>query len=245
MMDRRRALMGAQGGGLQHGTWEDLFYHIDKGDYATEYAVGEILPLDLGTEGVVNAEIAAFDADTITDSTAKAPVTFVTQYLLNTKRRFNPSLSGTTVGTGDVGGWEKCELRSVMNNTILPKFPQEIRNRMLSVKKYTYGWNDSAVKTNNMQSDDVIWAPSSRECCLSGYGSGAETLGPTYTVFNSNAKRIKSKIGGSAMVWQKRSSQNEMKSRDCVGTSGASYGASGTGNTQGVLVGFCIGEVTA
>ena len=241
LMERRRALIGAQGSGLQHGTWEDLFYHIDKGDYATEYAVGEILPLDLGTEGVVNAEIAAFDADTITDSTAKAPVTFVTQYLLNSKRRFNPTLSGTTVGTGDVGGWEKCELRSVMNNTILPKYPQEIRNRMLSVKKYTYGWNDSAVKTNNMQSDDVIWAPSTRECCF----TGGETLGPTYTVFNSNDKRIKSKIGGSAMVWQRRSSQSEMKSRDCVNTSGATYGASATGNTQGVLVGFCIGEVTA
>ena len=94
-MNRRRALMSAASSGPApvHGTWEDLFARIDDGTYATAYSVGEILPLDLGTEGNVGAQIAAFNTDDKADDSGKAKVTFITQYALQTTRRFNPQLS--------------------------------------------------------------------------------------------------------------------------------------------------------
>ena len=63
--------MGAQGNDVspyEHGTWDDLFWHIDHGTYATAYTVGEVLPLDLGAQGDVGAQIAAFNADMLSDN---------------------------------------------------------------------------------------------------------------------------------------------------------------------------------
>ena len=77
-------------------SWEGVLARIDNGTYATEYAIGDTIPLDLGNEGVVNMQIAAFDADDLADGSGKAKITWISKELLATSHRMNPALVGLT-----------------------------------------------------------------------------------------------------------------------------------------------------
>ena len=244
-MNRRRALMSAASSGPApvHGTWEDLFARIADGTYATAYSVGEILPLDLGTEGEVNAQIVGFNVDSKADNSGNAKITFVTQYALNTKRRFNPELSPSaapyTEGTGSVGGWEKSEIRAQINSVIKPKFPSNVLNRIVPVKKYSYIRTTSGSAQNNVLTNDDVWLLSGREAGLTNLES---TGVARYSVFASGTSatdtRKKSKVGGSADVWSVRSADTTEKIKGFSNT-GASSGPTAKG-TWLIVIGFCI-----
>ncbi len=237
LMQRRRALMmAAQGGGTVHGTWEDLFHHIDKGDYFVEYSVGEILPLDLGAEGVVNAQIVAFDADSILNSTEKAPITLVAEKPCNTTQRWNPQQSASAApyidGEGCVGGWEKSEIRAYVKNSILPLIQANISRRVLSVQKISSSINTDGTETD-ITTTDKLWIPSLREMFVSN--TRGERSGAHYSFFDAVDNRKKA---------------NHYWLRTAYGTNTAesvlltgNYGSSGDSAQQlfSVLIGFCIG----
>lgn len=239
LLARRRAMMGVKKV-FVHGTWEDLFRAIDEGTYATEYAVGEVLPLDLGsTIGNLGAEIVGFDADTLTDSTDKAPITFVTKYLTANQRRFNPTLSGTTEGTGTIGGWGKSELRSYLISTVLPLFPSGVKNRIVSVKKYSKIFDTSETAVNNDLTNDKIWIPSGRELGLAS-SSGESSGVSTYSGLNSNAKRAKTTPGGTSVLYRTRTAYSTINSWVCS----AAGQVNSTAKVQNAMynaIGFCVG----
>lgn len=238
---RRRALI-AQSGVDKHGTWEDLFAHIVIGDYATKYAVGETLPFIIGNYDY-EAQIVGFDKDTISDSTDKVPITFVCKYLYITSKQFNPALSGTTEGTGTIGGWEKCELRTFMSDTLFPLIPNEISDRIVSVKKYSKGFNTSATAVNNVLTNDKIWIPSLHESASTG---GGETLGTgVYPFFNygngtAATNRVKTKPNSNtAIKWHTRTAYSASEIYH-AGVDGKLNGAAKSQNAYGVAIGFCI-----
>lgn len=70
--------------------WAAVFASIDAGTYATDYAVGDMIPLDLGSEGVVNMQIAGFDVDDLADGSGKAPISWISKEVLKTSKRMNP-----------------------------------------------------------------------------------------------------------------------------------------------------------
>lgn len=71
-------------------TWDAVLASIDAGTYATDYAIGDTVPLDLGSEGLINMQIIAFDADDLADGSGKAPITWLSKEILNTDKRMNP-----------------------------------------------------------------------------------------------------------------------------------------------------------
>ena len=238
---RRRGLMGIQEEATVHGTWEDLFKCIDKGTYASEYSVGETLPLDLGAQGVVDAQIAAFDADACADNSGNAPVTFITKYLLATAKRFNPSLSGTTEGTGTIGGWPKSEIRTYLNGTIKNLIDASIRSRIVSVKKYSRIYNTSDTVENNVSSDDEIWLPSSREVFNRYESSGPvySSLFGTVAYNQSSDKRVKTPPNSStATGWALRSANTDAKIVQAATTGATGYYSAGS--TSKYAIGFCV-----
>lgn len=245
LFSRRRALMSAASSGLApvHGTWEDLFARIADGTYATAYSVGEILPLNLGTEGVVNAQIVAFNADNKADDSGKAKISFVSQYGCKTNKTWNPSRTPSSTpyneGTGSIGGWSKCTLRTYLIDTIKPLIPSAIRSRIVSVKKISRYYNTSDSVVRNGSSNEDVWAPSAYELGFSS--SSAENSGVTYSnVFNGNAARIKQKNGGSTAIYWTRSAGNASSAISIIATTGS---RTVTGNPQTgrmVVFGFCI-----
>lgn len=125
-------------------------------------------------------------------------------------------------------------MRSYLKETVKPLIPEAVRNAIKPVKKYTRIYNVSGSAVNDVLTTEDVWIPSYKEV----FGSGLETLGPTYsTTFPDNASRIKSKAGSSAAWWWLRS----------AGTNRYFYyvNADGSGNitnakvTGGVALGFC------
>lgn len=233
--------MAAQGGGFEHGTWEDLFAHIDKGDYSVEYSVGEILPLDLGVEGVVNAQIVAFNADAIPNSTDKAPITLVAEKLCNTTQRWNPKQSASAApyidGEGGVGGWEKSEIRAYVKNSILPLIPANIARRILSVQKVSLSINTDGTKTD-ITTTDNLWIPSLREMFVSS--TRGESSGPHYGFFDNANNRKKTNENGNTLYWLRTTFRADRI--EAVLANGA-YGSAGNNPDYlyWSLIGFCVG----
>lgn len=219
--------------------WEKLFYHIDLGDYATAYSVGDLIPLDLGTEGAINMEIVAFDADTLAaDSTKTAPVTLISKELLATERRMNPKRAGTspnwTEGTGAIGGWEKCEARSSLISQVLPLIPANVSARLCEVTKYSNIKTPAGTTTNNSATSDKIWIPSSKEIFNTG-----ETTGVTYSsFFPDNASRQKTFLSANETWWLR----TVYSTADFCAV--YNTGASDLDSSQsyrGIALGFCVG----
>lgn len=215
-------------------SWDNIFASIDDGTYATKYSVGQIMPLDLGTEGLVNMQIAAFDADDKADGSGKAPISWISKELLATSHRMNPELvtndDGTyQEGTGSIGGWEKCEMRTYLQNTIKPLIPENVRNNIVSIKKTQTAY-DTACTSFTQTTEEDVWIPSSEECINSGIYTG---------LYAGYTERIKNKVGST--------SSHEWYLRE-VGTSkylfkyiikGGNAGNSDATYSYGIALGFC------
>lgn len=179
-------------------TWKGVLSALNKRTYASVYKVGDLVPLDLGSEGLVNMQIAGIDVDDLADGSGKAPISWISKELLATSKRWNPTLSGTTEGTGTIGGWEKSELRTYYSNTLLPLIPSDVAAMIKPVTK-TQDAYDTAGSKFTQTTEDSVWLPSYPEM----FGSSSLY----YPLFkDTNANRIKYKVGtSSAAPWWLRS----------------------------------------
>lgn len=179
-------------------TWERVLIAIEEKTYKEYYNIGDVIPLDLGSEGVVNMIIVAFDSDELADGSGTAPITWVSSEALANKYRMNPELvtndDGTyQEGTGAIGGWGASELRAYLNDTVKLLIPEAIRSKIKEVNKYSVSFDTSGAKDRAACSIDSIWIPSLYEFDNSN-NSGRETKGvcyknnigltPNFSVFN-------------------------------------------------------------
>ena len=180
-------------------SWAGVAANIADGSYKNVYKVGDLIPLDLGTEGQINMQIAGIDVDTLADGSGTAPITWISKELLNTKRRMNPVMAknddGTyQEGTGSVGGWEKSELRAYMRSDIKQLVPEEVRAMIKDVTKYTQSYDVNGTRIQDMSTSEDVWIPSGLE--MAGSTSNRESLGPKYSeLFADNAARVKRMAG--------------------------------------------------
>lgn len=72
-------------------SWEEIIAACEDGSYATKYKIGNYKPLDLGSEGVVNMQIAGKDVDDLADGSGKAKISWISKELLKTRHRYNTS----------------------------------------------------------------------------------------------------------------------------------------------------------
>lgn len=167
--------------------WATVFKTIDNGTYKDYYKVGDLVPLDLGSEGLVNMQIAAFDVDDLADGSGTAPISWISKELLATKRRMNPALvtndDGTYLeGTGNTGGWGSSEMRTYLQETVKPLIHDAVRNRMLAVVK-THITHDELGAVGTQTSEDDVWLVSREELNASKYG-----------IFNTTESKRKKRV---------------------------------------------------
>lgn len=213
--------------------WATILANVANGTYATRYKIGNYKPLDLGTEGVVNMQIAAINEDTLATGGGTAHITWISKELLATSKRMNPGRSGSSgaynEGTGAIGGWEKSEMRTYLKETIKPLIPSAVRSAILEVTK-THTACDTAGSPFTQTTQDDVWLPAWDE--ISGSSAMYGTL------FPDNASRIKYKVGASsASGWWTRQAYS-YTSFYYVDTSGSSITTSAY-NSYGVALGFC------
>lgn len=231
------------GGGSSGGepaelySWEGVAYHINKGTYKDVYAIGDMVPLDLGSEGLINMQIAAFDTDILADGSGTAPITFIAKELLATSKRMNPARAGSsgayTEGTGVIGGWEKCELRTYLDSTIKPLVSTYVAGLIKTVIKTQTAYNTAGSSFTQTTTDDV-WIPSRNE--VSGTG---KTYGKLFLSASDLSKCASSST--TTNIWWLRDASSAAKAR-AVSTAGAITTASPEGNAVKICLGFCTGK---
>lgn len=240
---------GGGGGGDDDGgakpfdelTWDQVIASTKTGKYKT-FSVGDMKELDLGSEGIVHMQIVGIDADDLADGSGKAPLTFISKELLKTSHRMNPELIPSAApydeGTGSIGGWEKSEMRSYLKTTIKPLIPENVRNAIVNVTKYSKTFDMSGTAVNNVVTTDDVWIPSIRE--TGGTFQGTETTGAMYSVFADNNSRIKKENGSDTSgAWFTRSASrvNEWYRVNVAGKIGTAVQSQ---LEQAIALGFCL-----
>ena len=152
-------------------SWDEIIAACNDGTYATKYKIGNYKPLDLGSEGIVNMQIAGKDVDELADGSGFAKLSWISEKLLKTSSRYNNQLitndDGTyQEGTGSVGGWEKSYLRTLLKEKINPVVPENVRIGMVSVTKKQKAINTSG-ENIEQTTFDSIWIPSENEIIVS------------------------------------------------------------------------------
>lgn len=251
----QRKFGGVSGGGGGTGgdggepaellSWEGVAYHIDKGDYKDVYAIGDMVPLDLGSEGLINMQIAAFDVDTLADGSGTAAISWVAKELLATPHRMNPALISGVEGTGALGGWEKCEMRTYLESDIKQLIPEQVLGLIQTVIKYSTAVGVDGVKYEQT-TNDAVWLPSRRE--VFGYTwNQTESKGAQYkTLFANNSSRRKAPISGSTYTngWWLRSAASSTAQFIAVSLGDIYNDEAETCNSTfgHIALGFCTGK---
>jgi hypothetical protein len=128
----------------------------------------------------------------------------------------NPALTPSSApyneSTGSIGGWEKCEMRSYLKSTIKPLIPENVRNAIKNVMKYSNGYDTNGTEIMNGITTDDVWIPSCREVHDTTY---PETVGCTYdSLFVDYTKRKKEITGTSNFgLWFTRTGGNTGRTR--------------------------------
>lgn len=213
-------------------TWTEIKSHMDSGDYATRYSVGDtkLLTLNDANNTQVYMQLAAIDGDTKA-SGGTAKMTWLCKNIYTTHRM---NASATTSG-----GWADTEMRSWLADTVFGYIPEEVRNNIVEVTKSSWDINTSAEISTN----DKIWIPSCQEVnFITTENDHREENGITYTGLfpnqhnNSAANRVKY-LDSSACEWWLRSSYSS--SRFMIVYGSGSVGYYGAANTFcGVVFGF-------
>ena len=207
--------------------YADFIAAVKEG--TSDYKVGNYIPMTLSDGNTYNARIVGKNADQLADGSGNAKYSIILDELLPVgTHKWNPSLVTNSdgsykEGTGNIGGWEKSEIRTYYKNTLKPMLPEDLQKLIKPVKKsYTY-WptaKDGTFKKDGECTDDV-WMPSLREM---GYDyPDQETYGPIYSgVFTSNSTRQKHVVNESSNTyyWLRSANSNSRNSAYFVSSNG-------------------------
>jgi hypothetical protein len=217
-------------------SWEVIINNVNNGTYATKYAVGNYKPLDLSSQGIVNMQIAALDADVLSDGTGNARITWIAKELLVTAQVMNHTRT-------NAGGWEESSMRWYLSNHIYVLIPETVRNAIVAVDKtyYDYGYDEeyNYAECSTKTCSDKLWIPSYREV---GFGTDVEDSSVVYSeLFTDDASRIKThQSTGTPDWWWLRSTESNDESRFwSVNYEGAST-LEIAELTSGVVLSFCM-----
>ena len=218
--------------------WATIISKIANG--TANYQVGNYKPLDLGTEGVVNMQIVGKNTSPLASGSGTATYDWLSMETLKTKHRMNPFYSAGTEGTGTLGGWEKCEMRTYLKETIKPLIPETVRNAIKEVTKYTRIYTASPeAAVNDVASTEDVWIPSRHEM-FDGTTEYYETKGPRYSeIFPDNASRKKMQVGASsASEWWLRSAYGNSTFNGVY--SSGTFSNNGASSSCALALGFSI-----
>ena len=183
-------------------SWDTILANVQNGTAATAYHLGQYKRLDLFTLGIIEFQIIGINADDLASGSGKAQLTWFPRLALpSASHRMNPQLSGTTPGTGTIGGMAYCEGQTWLDETVFPMIPDAVRAAIKSVRKYTTGYDTSGTLTADMVTNHKLFLPSAREVGAALYHANKETMGPVYSLAFANSDTNKRRnVNGANVV---------------------------------------------
>ena len=208
-------------------SWEVIINNVNNGTYATKYAVGNYKSIDLGEQGVVNMQIAAFDADELAGETNdKAHITWIAKELLTKNHKMNEEFT-------NAGGWAESDMRNYLHTEVWALIPADVQNSIVEVKKTYYDYTTKST----LISQDKVWIPSYRE--IFGGTTVEDDRGVVYSELFTDANSRNKKLNGFAAYWWLRSAKTDRNNNFYSVYSGGN--ASGAADyAGGVALSFCF-----
>lgn len=218
-----------------------MYEALEKGTYATDLKVGDIVKLDLGSFNSHNFTIVAINED-VDSSNNPIPLSLIQNDVLPNKYQM-------TTNENTNGRWDIATFRTNTVPTILNALPNKLKDKLIAAKKIS---RDNG--GNHITTYDKIWIPSRREICGGNVSGYYETTGIAYSAVypggsSGNSKRIK-KNGNTAVPWMLRTSSNSNNARGPFGkvtAVGDPFGGSVYPNSAGstfdfyTALGICLG----
>lgn len=223
---------------LNEMSWAQINNLCTSGVISKVFALGDTKDVALSGIGTMTLQIADFDHDYLSGSTAasKAPVTFLCKNLLYSTYQMNSSNTNS-------GGFMSSALKSTLNSTILNALPSDLRG----IIKTCYKWYGTGNTTSNgAWGGCKIWLPLEYEMF------GANTYAPTterttgnarqYPIFTDNVSRIKrtnNGAGSASYYWLASPSASNSNNFCCVHSGGTPNG-NPAHFSAGVCFGLCV-----
>ena len=220
------------------GTVRTLKESLRDGSWREGFPVRSSFPVELDEIGECEARVAAHNADARADGAGKAKMTCLLRLPDEWKHAMNPCLAKEDPadqelflpGTGAVGGWEASDMRKWLDEKILPRFPEYLRDLIVPVRKVSRTFLRNC-DICDVTTSDVLWIPSVRE--MFGLCRFGEHSGPSYAeLFRDGAARA------SASWWWLRSADYASCFRRVY--SDGSNNGNGETTSGGVVLGFCL-----
>lgn len=192
--------------------WEEVKKASMDWTYRDKYKIGQIIPLDMGDEGIINMRLVAFGTDVNIYDTS-IPMTFIATNVFKNRYRMNPC-DKDEPGQYANDGWDGCELRHELQNIYCP-----IRDLITPAKKKQLAFtveNQPYIQ----ETIDALWIPSIDEIATNGMYKFTDEM---------------RKLGA---IWWLRSANASTYFRRVYG--GGSSISSSASVAGGVALGFCI-----
>ena len=216
-------------------SWEDIMTAIDNGIYTTKYKIGDIKYL----EGIGMMEIIAFDTDNKSDGSGKAAITWLSVGTIAERQYMNLTPKTSEDETSlTAGGWKNSDLRAYLRESLFPRLPELLQERIVPVTKVTsdYVYGSKSIES----SPETLWIPSKYEMNL---GTDCESSGPIYyEKFVDSSFRVKYSQENTAQYYWLRSLDLYSETEHFVQVmgNGDSYSGQQPNVLGSVTVGFCL-----
>ena len=236
--------------GYIEDSWQQIAEAAAKGNIE-KYGLGgrKYIEYTIGTTtSTVEAEIVGINHDTLATTSddynsgsSVATYSFILKDLGNNRYPYNtePKIAeGTNQGTHyNGGGWELSDLRTWLNDVLLPTLPVDLQNVVKPVVKIS----DRGFYAQELnETIDRIWIPSDVELNYENDGvvTGQGTPYPIYTDMTSRKKKCDEDITLS-IYWSRSTSSSNQNLGRYITTDGA-LGTRGCALNSGIAWGFCI-----
>ncbi len=140
---------------FEEDSWDTIVKAIKSGN-TPNYEVGDTKEIDLGSNGkhVVRIANMSTPSECSIEGFSQTACGFVIEFTdIITKMKMNTTAT-------NVGGWEKTQIRTFVNNNIYNSMPQDLKNAIINTKVISnYGQSDN----KNIETTDKIYLPSVME----------------------------------------------------------------------------------
>lgn len=222
--------------GLNYNSWETIQAYARAGKLGNVVSEGDTKEITIGAN-TITMQLASINDGTGTAGQyyPNGTADFVSVELL-------PDLHVMNSRFTTVGGWNDCEMRTYLNETVYPTLPSDLKSVIVEKTHMRTAGNQS---TSLVSASDKLWLPTDWEI-FGDYNSGrAEDADHNnhYTIFPDNASRIKYRKAAptSASRWWLSSPYINDTTYFTVVNSNGSRGDSSVPTSNGVVLCFRVG----
>ena len=215
---------------------ETIASYVNAGTAASRYNLGQYKTINLGAQGQIRMQIVGKNMRELANSTQTAQLEWAAIDLLNTPHRFNPSYQEGVEGTGTIGGYEKSELKTYIDNDIWSLVPAVWQGMIKETKTTSCIYDTSVSRISDSASTGKLRIPSNREWG----GTSCETTGAAYRfALRNSSTRIRMQYGytnANFRYWLRSASTHN--GVYAINASGSFDAGAGVGNSLYICLSF-------